>query len=336
MTKLPRVFLIVVCLFLGSCKSDFNINAPHQDVYALNCILRNDTSIQYATISKNYFTENGAPPPSSTVVPNVKGATIQIFNNDSVFVMRDTTVELTESGTVVRVDCYYLRNLTVNPGGMISIEAALPDGQVLKSSIRVPVTKFAPSNFPLISYTKSEAGAYVRYPSYIWLFRSGDFGPEMKNILSRPQLEIDFVINEGGSYVSSSTLVPLANVLYTDMNGILLSPVAGFSLDYTACTSLETVNKTMQEISGGDPYKNNYIITRVFFNITSMDPELTKYYFANEVWLNSATIKLRPTDYSNVEGGRGIFGLWYKSSNVLGVDPAYISSFGYQYDPSMH
>ncbi|MGA7162092.1 MAG: DUF4249 family protein [Bacteroidota bacterium] len=343
MKNAPWDLLIILCLFLESCNSDFNINAPHQDVYVLNCILRNDTSIQYATISKNYSTGNGAAPAPNTIVPNIKGVNIQIFNNDSVFIMRDTTVELTDSGNSVQVDCYYLRNLVMKPGGIIGIEADLPDGQTLKSTKQMPVCYTDPSafTFPQSYFTvdQPEIGVhskqtYIKFPPYSWLFTRDK--EVITDMLSFPQLEIDYEEYEGGTYVGKKTLVPLAYGTYTNIDSTWLSPDLNFSFDYTASTSLETVDKMMQEISGSDPYKNNYIITKFVFTITGMDPELTRYYSAYEVWLNSFTVKLRPTDYSNIEGGKGIFGVYYKYSVSLVVDKDYINSFGYQYDPSRY
>jgi hypothetical protein len=335
MTRVPWVLSMILGLFLESCNTDFDINAPQRDVYVLNCILRNDTSIQYATISKNYFTENGVAPPSNTIEPNIKGATIKIFHNDLVFVMRDTTVELTESETSVRVDCYYVRNLELEPGKTVSIEAALPGGEILKSSIQVHFTLVAPSTFPQDNLAQeNRRGSYVKFPFYLWRFRIGL--TETSNILSYPRMEIDYEKYEGGMYINKKTLVPLAYYLSSDDNLIVKSSALTFSYNYYAYTSLEIVNKTMQDISGSDPFKNNYVITRVFLNITSLDPELSKYYSAYQVWSNAASIRLRPTDYSNIEGGKGIFGICYKSSHSQDVDKAYVNSFGYQYDPSMY
>jgi len=336
MKKAPWVLLIILCLYLESCNSDFDINAPHQDVYVLNCILRNDTSIQYATISKNYFTENGAAPPPNTIVPNMKGVNIQIFNNDSLFVMRDTTVELTNSGSSVQCDCYYVRNLVLKPGGIISIKAALPDGQILKSAKQIPVCDIDPSafTFPQSYYTKDHSETYVKFPVYSWIFRMDH--EWITDMLSSPQFEIDYETIDGGRYINKKTFVPLTYGVFMGNKGIILSPDLNLSFDYTASTSREAVDGTMQEISGSDLYKNNYIITRVVFTITSLDPELTKYYSAYEVWLNSSTVKLRPTDYSNIEGGKGVFGIYYKYSTSLVVNKDYISSFGYQYDPSRY
>lgn len=332
MKKAPVVLLLLLYLFFESCNSDFNIDV-HQDTYVLNCILRSDTSIQYATISKNYFTENGANPPSNKIVPNIKGATIHIFSNDSVFVMRDTTVELTESGNTAQVNCYYVKNLVMKPGKIISIKATMPDGQILKSTIQIPVCVIAPSAFPVSYYTDDGKEYYVKYPSYNWPFIIDN--KETIDILSLPRFEIDYEKYEGGTYVNKKTFVPLSYYHPSDINWVRLSLDLDFSLNnYRAYTSLEAINRTMQEISGDDPDKGNYIITRAFFTVTSMDPELTRYYYAYEVYSNSFTVKLRPTEYSNIQGGKGIFGIYYIYTNSFVVDKDYIHSFGYQYDPS--
>ncbi len=335
MKRAILILSIILFLLFESCNDDFNVNAPFKNVYTLTCILRNDNPIQYAIISKNIYTENGAPPAATGTVQNIKGANVEIYYNNSVFVMRDTTIQLTDSGNTIQVNCYYLGNLVMIPGKIISIKATMPDGEILKSTNQIPFCIIAPSTFPVSYYAddNDKKEYYVKFPGYTWPFIIDN--KKINDILSFPRFEIDYEKYEGGTYVNKKTLVPLSYAPPTDVNGVILSPDLDFSFNYyTAYTSLEAVNRTMQEISGSDPFKNNYIITRAFFTITSMDPELTRYYFAYKVYENSFTVKLRPTDYSNIQGGKGIFGIYYIYTNSFVVDKAYINSFGYQYDPS--
>ena len=125
MKRALLILPIILFILFESCNNDFNINAPFEDVYTLNCILRNDSPIQYAIISKNIYTENGAPPTSTSIAQNIKGADVEIYYNDSVFVMRDTTIQLTDSGSKIQVNCYYVRNLVIKPSKVISIEATV-------------------------------------------------------------------------------------------------------------------------------------------------------------------------------------------------------------------
>lgn len=321
-------WLLILCLLLESCNSDFNVNAPHQDIYVLNCILRNDSPIQYALISKNYFTENGTAPPPNSIDGNIKGADIRIYNNDSVFVMRDTTIQLADSGNETRVNCYYVKNLELIPGQVVSIEASVPDGDTLTSTTRVPQISYR--NFSA-SFPQRYKPGYQVFPNYSWSWDG--VNEETAPIFNLPQLEVYYQQYENGAMVDKKILVPLAFYFKPDGNGNLIPVNVNLSINTYCIATLETVNKTMQEISGDDPVKSNYTINKVVFSVSGMDSNLSKYYSAYNTYSKDFTIKLRQTDFSNIEGGKGIFGVYYKSSRPLVIDRSYIWSFGYRYDP---
>ncbi len=323
MKKAFLILLIIPFMFLESCSDAFNINGPDENIYTLNCILKNNVPAQYAIITKNIYTANGAPPMSNSAVPYVKGAKIKIFNNDSTFVMRDTTIQSPDSGNTEPVSCYYLKNLVLKHGKFVSIEATLPDGNILKSSAQIPDADIK----TILSFPQTVKGSYVDTPYFFWNFKSN-------NILSLPQLIIYYKKYEGGIYVDKKMLVPISPYPVAYDNGLLLPFDFTFSNYSKAYTTLETMNKTMKDISGSDPHKNNYIVTKVLFNVKSLDPDLSVYFSTYEVYSSSFSIKLRPTEYSNINGGKGIFGVNYINSKNLTVDNVYIKTFGYQYNPS--
>jgi hypothetical protein len=324
MKKSGLVLLIIPFIFFESCNEDFNINAPEQNIYALNCILRNDTSVQYAVISKNIFTEDGSSPSSKNINQNIKGADIKIFYNDSTFIMRDTTVQLTNSGNISSQNCYYVKNLTLQPGKIISIEAAVPDGSVLKSTIIIP----AIINNYSITFPQYYQGKYVQMPIYDWSWSYDN--KRIINILSYPRLEIYYKKNEDGKLIDKKTIIPVSYYSYTDENGFLIPVDMNFSFGNRCYTTLNNIDRVMQEISGDDHDKSNYIISKVIFRVTGMDKDMSKYYSAYEIFSESFTVKLRPTDYSNIEGGKGIFGVYFSFTQQLFVDKSYIESFGYR------
>jgi hypothetical protein len=328
MKKNLLVLLITPLIFFESCKSDFNINAPYEDVFVLNCILRSDNSIQYAILSKNTFTDNGTAPTSNGNALNIKGANIKIVYNDSVFVMKDTTIQVTDAGNISNVNCYYVKNLIISPGKIISIEASVPGGKTLKSTIQVQNISFSnfSTNFPLTFQT-----GYQIKDSYSWSWIGGT--QSGADILNQPQLEIYYKKYEGGKLVDKMMLIPLVYYYTADEYGNSIPVNVKFSFVDNCMTNLETINKTMQEISGDDPNKGNYIINKVLFSVVSFDPDLTKFYSAYSTYTENFTVKLRQTDYTNIDGGKGIFGAYYKFSQPLVVDGSYIQSYGYQYDP---
>jgi hypothetical protein len=334
------ILFTLLFLSLESCNSDFNINAPRQDVYVLNCIVRSDTSVQYALISKNYFTENGTIPPPNSIDQNIKGATIRIYYNDSVFVMRDTTVQLLNSGSTAVVDCYYVKNLILSANKVIRIQAAVPGGDTLISTIQIPQI-----SYPKTSWTFPQAdppplptepflpnqGSYSTRPSYDWSWEGT--APGGTSIMSLPRLEVYYKHYEQGASVTKKALVPLAFYFASDGNGNLLPVNVDLSFRTSCITLLETVNKAMQDISGDDPNKENYAITNVVFSVMCLDPALSRYYSAYNTYSTDFTVKLRQTDFSNIVGGKGIFGACYKFAKPLTVDSLYIRSFGYRYQP---
>lgn len=327
MKKAFLLMAIILFILFEACNDDFNINAPYEDIYVLNCILRNNDSIQYAVISKNNFTENGAPPSSNSTAQNIKGATIKIFYENSVFVMRDTTIELEDSENTL-VNCYYVKDLNISYGKVIKIEASVPGGKKLESTIQVPFiyySGFQPT-FPQVYQS-----GYNERPYYIWGF-SGNI-EDITNILSLPQLEIYYQKYESGTYIDKKILVPLASGFILDENNNFIPVGVELSFNKYCVTTPETVNKTMQEISGDDPHKKNYIINKVLFSVICLGPDLSRFYSAYHTYAADFTIKLRQTDFTNIEGGKGIFGVNYKFSRALTIDSSYIKSFGYQYDP---
>jgi len=329
MKKAYLVLLIIPFIFFESCKNDFNINAPNENVYVLNCILQPDSSIQYATITKNVYTQNGLPPGSNTITQYIKNASIKIYFDNSVFVMRDTTIQITNSGNLTQVNCYYVKNLTL-PSGTVRIEATLPDGKILKSTTQVPQISFSLDweYFPSVSiFAPRNDVAYDTLEFYKWSW----IVDANTKILNLPELEVYYKKYDGGSFVDKKILVPLISDFFSPDSGITFYEEKAIPSYNNSCmASLKIINKTMMEISGNDPYKENYIITKVLHSVIGLDSYLSNYYFADKTYTETFTIKLTQPDFSNIEGGKGLFGALCKYSKPLIVDSVYVKSFGYR------
>jgi len=83
----------------------------------------------------------------------------------------------------------------MKPGKIISIKATMPDGEILKSTNQIPICLIAYSTFP----QKDQKENYKKNSSYPWLFKSDN--KEINDILSFPQLEIDYEKYEGGKSI---------------------------------------------------------------------------------------------------------------------------------------
>ena len=86
----------------------------------------------------------------------------------------------------------------------------------------------------------------------------------------------------------------------------------------------------MQDIAKGDPEKENYFIKNAEFDVIILDDNLAPYYFSIQTFLDGFTVILDQQDYSNIEGGYGVFGSFFKQTHDLIIEPDYIRSYGYK------
>ncbi len=93
MKKSLKLFLLLTSAFLFySCNNTFDPNAPFRQRYALNGIMRNDTTLQIVTISKSYEPADGFNPLTSHQDPAVTNAQVNMWYKDNLYQMRDTTI----------------------------------------------------------------------------------------------------------------------------------------------------------------------------------------------------------------------------------------------------
>ena len=89
---------------------------------------------------------------------------------------------------------------------------------------------------------------YQTKPNYVWNWNSA--ADENTAILCLPQLEVYYKKYEDGTWVDKKILVPLVYYYTIGKDGGLTPVSVEFSFNDYCATTLETVNKTMQDISG--------------------------------------------------------------------------------------
>src|SRR3989339_1696422 len=124
---LPIILLFIIFV---SCEENFEPFGNLNNKYALNCIIRGDTTFQVATLTRTYGNDNYNPY-SNTVDPNVKGALIRVWNGDSVVIFRDTTFNRQDDSKYQTSYNAYYTNKFQLVGNKLEIEAILPNGMRL-------------------------------------------------------------------------------------------------------------------------------------------------------------------------------------------------------------
>ncbi len=99
----------------------------------------------------------------------------------------------------------------------------------------------------------------------------------------------------------------------------------------TVSYPMEVVTKFLENISYGDVNKANYSIEmKPRVEVLVMDEALSRYYSSSSQSLNDLTISLDENDYTNIDGGFGIFGTCItKRYSAISFIAEYLQSFGY-------
>jgi hypothetical protein len=313
MIKLTKLILFILLFgIIISCEDDFDPNGQLQNKYILNCIIHGDTSYQVATISKTYFPVNGESPAVDDENA-IKGAVLRIWSEDKIGIFQDSTIITSDNSKPYSIYC--ARNFQPDERDTVEIEAIMPNGEKLTAKSVVPEKA---------SFTYSECTTLI----FTGLDTvKSEWRTTHDGAIFSVKLKINYLHLENDAFVQKSFLVPKK---YIDKNGkkYPVYPDLTSSLYYEVL--METVDEAMKEIAGDDSNKSDYYISGAVVEVLSMDDELSKYYYSTNREQDSYSINLDETDYTNINGGGGIFGITIRSNFAIKFTRNYVESFGYQ------
>lgn len=312
-----KIFLLLNLILIISCNENLDPFGDFKEKYVLNCIVRADTTFQVALLSKSYSSNNYDPYSDSTN-HSVDNSLIRLWNgNEIVSILKDTIIERSENDNYKNpYKVYYTNNFQPLPNSFVEIEAMLPDGKKLRSSSVVP---------DKIIFKKELCDTIIpaKDKDYIKIVWNGN----QQDQVFVTRLGIYYFKYENGKKIRKIAVVPQSYIFYND-EYIPDYPeptnISAFSVN------LEVINKTMELISKGDPEKGNYEILSCILEVLSLDENLSYYYNSTARGRDLYSVKLDETDYSNIQGGYGVFGIYNKSNYVLRFTHDYIRSFGYK------
>ena len=310
-------FLTIQLLFYG-CNDSFDPNGESKDIYALTCIIKNDSENQTATLSHIYRVD-GFDPYTNTVDPSIIGADLRVWVGDSVYVFRDTSIVRTDTSRYKTPFYYYYNNnFGVVPNKTIEVEVLLQNGRRLRASSKSPKEIY----FDKIGYTKIPSSDTERV-SFKW-------NEQADPIFFTPQLTIRYLQNINGTDVEKYKKVPI-QYIERDNEQIAVFPVP--SIRNSVIYQMDAINRAMQEISSDDPDKSHFtIFQKQEFSVVAFDLNLTRYISSTDQSFDDLTVTVNESDYSNVSGGLGIFGCYIKKVyDRVELYRDYVESFGYNF-----
>ena len=309
-------FLIVV-LGLISCEENFVVQNEFKDAYVLNCLVNATSTKSLATISRTYEVKDkySGQNYSERLIAN---ALVYIKHGNDTIVFKDSTTTLTDSdGNEREVNFYYTNELRNTRSRDLFIVAVLPDGDTLKSETTVPSR---------IIFDYSFTGELVLSDEEFESFTIGWKDEFNDSPYYDPRLKIVYYKLIDGEYVMFTKRVPIK---YDEYDGKKIPFYISPSFSKRITYSMDVFSDMMVQISDGDPDKQNYFISYAEIEVYTYDQFLTGYYIGSH-FLDKYSIRLDEIDYSNIEGGYGLFASYDKVSQKIAIDPRYIKKYGYQ------
>lgn len=318
MKYLKLLYIGFISLLFLSCEEDFNPYGDYYERFAFTCILKSDQNYQTATLLRSYRPD-GYDPLTYTEDPSVIGADIRVWYNDSVFVFRDSSVARVDTSRYkAPFSFYYNNNFFVGTRKSIELEVLLPNGKRLRSTSVTP----GQINFDDQSDSQIPAGSKA---SIQVMWRQLDEGTFFS-----PRMAIRYKQNINGEIVSKVKDVPKK---YVAQGNNLIPVYPAPSSSATIVYELDAIAKALEEISQGDPNKQNYsIYQRVLFTTAAFDQPTSRYVSSTGENIDDLTVSVDVADYTNIEGGFGLFGSYVmKNYTRLRFMENYIESFGYNF-----
>jgi hypothetical protein len=318
---MKKIFIIMAgvipALISFSCEENFSPKTDFVQQYALFCVVSGDTTFQSAFIERSYNVD-GLDPSVYDGNPFVEGADVGVEYEGVKYLLRDSSMQIGNN----EFQFYYTDDLKPDAGKEMKIRAELPDGNILTGSTTTP--KSGNLSF---QYQNISSDTYIEQKSeglfFIWRISGND----TTGILYLPRLVINYYKLEGGINVIHHKEIPLSYFRNGDQ---YLPDYPIVTSDNTLNYEMEAVNRAMNEISQGDPDKFNYTIIDAEFQLLLLDDNLAPYYLTIQTFLDGFTVILDQQDYSNIDGGFGVFGSFFKRVLHLSCSQDYVIGFGYR------
>jgi hypothetical protein len=318
------VFSLAVSLVTISCEDSVNITVPvseHKEQYVLNCVINASSFDQYVTITKTYNMDGT----TNVSDPFVSNAKVNLVYKGYAFQFTEKQMPREDTAKYGQVRNYYsVSTLTFKPGDSLSIDATLPNGIVLNSSIRLPLKPSITKNFTVINTSRTTASG-----SSIGFYWSEDAN---KTNMFSPRLFINYQKFENG--VLADKVYQIEAPAHYLKNGTEYTAYYHpLMKHYSAIYDFEAIDSAIEKICSVYEQRQNYKIINATFKLLVINETLAAYYASTNAYADNVTVKLDEGEYSNIFNGLGIFGGFITVDNTIYFEREYLNQKNFYVDP---
>lgn len=315
MKKIVTGFLMSLLFLFSSCSEDLNPISEYKEVYIVSLVMRGSTTHQVATLVKSYDV-NGFDPYQNVTEPSVSGADIRVWQGDSVYVFNQSVVDRVDTSRYNQPKIIYENNsfiMNEQPGDL-EVEVLLPFGKRLKGFTRTPSKiQIDESSITTIPSSRTPFGVF-------WSSTDGE-------IYYQCRLIIKYVKESDNREVLYQKVVPVS---YKQAGDQIVEQYPKPSSQISYIMNQSMIDFAMQQIGEEFTNKREIVIDAASLEILVFDKSLSSYFVSTNNELDGFSIKVDASDYTNIEGGFGIFGSYRYQEHNLKILREYIESFGYQ------
>ena len=298
----PFVCLWIFVLLNSGCNQPFEPKAELERKLVVYSILYTDRTTQLARVYTNYDVQ-GFDPYTNTSDPQIGTALVSISSGSNIYLLKDTMFQRPDQSRYeTRIVAYAYQPLPVGNGQTYNLRVESSGLPIATASVTIPARGFLGLkdglNY-LLDPNTPEGQPFIL---------AGHFGTGAVGFVLRFYVEYESF--ENGVWIERRQEVPWSYTVWL--------PEHSISMLYPSFQPIATQEFTQKFSAGGffavrkdiySRYPEGYVrLKRARFVLLQLERQLYDYYKIANGFEDVGTIRTDQPEYSNINGGFGIFG----------------------------
>jgi hypothetical protein len=310
---LACTLFIICCLFLLSCDQSFNPKDDQRKELVIFSVLSNDRDLQFVRVA-SYYDVSGFDPSENKTDASLRGARVTIASLTGVLAFRDTVFpRLDTDRYALPINAFVATAFRAEPGKRYDLLVACEGRGTATASVTLP-------DRPIISI----------YPGELALQSPSSYNPRSRFSLrttlspfakgSLCQLFIDYQVFQDSIWKDGRVEVPYE--IIADTLGVWaasypkLTRVFGnaTSVSFKYWTYTRMLYKIYEQFEG-----KKVVITRAVLRVLQCEQSYYDYFNTVNGFKDGLSIRVDQPEYTNINGGVGLFGAYTVDSLVYSL-----------------
>ncbi len=211
---------------------------------------------------------------------------------------------------------YYLNNFQKGNTNYLNLSVSLPNGKQLTSEINIPnYSLYIYKNSLVLPIESDSLGMTIRW----------SLNNSTEIVYFLPRMLIYYYNKNDNTQILHVKEIPI-DYIKQDTSDVLVYPKIRY--DNYVVYPKNIVDKVLLNINEGEE-RSNIIISHGIFQLNVLEENLARYYSSVNTYNNSYSIKVYEPIITNIKGGFGVFGAYFKKEVPINLDEQFFTDLGY-------